>query len=89
MEAPSHVRLAIGLKFNLITVKSFYKTEFTSGRKRYLVNCVCDCGNELVARLDSIKAGNKKHCGCVKPKRGGIHSEKFKIDFRRDRSKMF
>ena len=89
LEAPNHVKVAIGLKFNMITVKSYHKTDFTCGRRRYLVNCECDCGREFIARFDYIKSGTKKHCGCVKPKINPMQRQRFKIDFRNRQNSSF
>ena len=36
--------------------------------KKYqaLVLCKCECGNEIIARADSLKDGNTKSCGCLR-----------------------
>ena len=28
-------------------------------------NCICDCGNKVVARGSSIRSGHTKSCGCI------------------------
>lgn len=37
----------------------------TSGRKVYLWNCKCDCGNDAVVESKSLRSGNSKSCGCL------------------------
>lgn len=32
--------------------------------------CQCDCGNSIVARKDSLEAGNTKSCGCLSTEHG-------------------
>lgn len=32
--------------------------------------CQCDCGNRIVARKDSLEAGNTKSCGCISAEHG-------------------
>ena len=51
-----------GQKFGRLTVISY------AGNNRdnkALWNCVCECGNEVVARMDSLKSGDKQSCGCL------------------------
>ncbi|HDR0611642.1 hypothetical protein [Pasteurella multocida] len=35
-------------------------------RTRDKHKCICDCGNILFVRLNSLKSGNTKSCGCLK-----------------------
>lgn len=32
-------------------------------KRRYL--CKCDCGNETIVHITSLRSGNTKSCGCV------------------------
>ena len=51
----------VGKRFgNLVVVSK--NTEIHDWRARW--NCVCDCGNEIVARADSLTSGQKTSCGC-------------------------
>lgn len=34
--------------------------------RRFL--CKCDCGSEKIVRMSSLRSGNTKSCGCIKPK---------------------
>lgn len=34
-------------------------------RKSHYVKCICDCGNEVIKRYESIKKGKCKSCGCM------------------------
>ena len=40
--------------------------KFTGGKDRSHCMAICDCGNEIEALNESLKAGVKTHCGCVK-----------------------
>jgi len=33
-------------------------------KRRWL--CKCDCGNEVIALMDSLRSGNTQSCGCYK-----------------------
>lgn len=48
----------------------------TNKKNRSLWKCICDCGKETVVRLDMLKNGNTKSCGCGMHQRGPIsHGE--------------
>ena len=54
-----------GLKYNKLTIKRFLGTN----KRRYkFVFCLCDCGQVHVARLDHLKSGGIKSCGCLHTK---------------------
>lgn len=38
----------------------------SSGRSRKAWNCVCECGNAVIARGDDLKRGKVLSCGCLK-----------------------
>ncbi len=50
-----------GKKYNRLTVVSF---DFKKGTN-YNWNCICDCGNSISVRSNSLKDGNTKSCGCL------------------------
>lgn len=51
-----------GATYGRLTVISYAgKTK----RNRTLWNCICECGNKVVAQSDRLKVGDKKSCGCV------------------------
>lgn len=35
-----------------------------SGKRYWL--CECDCGNTIIAKVDSLRSGNTKSCGCTR-----------------------
>lgn len=50
----------IGKKFNMLTVQySVYRN-----RREYLA-CICDCGTEVLKRLDGVLSNHCKSCGCL------------------------
>ncbi len=48
-------------------------------RGKMMVRCVCDCGGEKVLRLNSLRTGNTRSCGCLKPE--AASSRNFKHGF--------
>ena len=59
----------IGKKFGMITVLSLNSTStggFKTRSKRHYLNCACDCGKEVVKRLDVIGTLGSKSCGCIR-----------------------
>ena len=58
--------MMINKKFGRLTVienLGYYAKQGTKTKRTY-VKCLCDCGNEIEVRLDSLK-GNTKSCGCL------------------------
>lgn len=37
-----------------------------TGKRERMVLCRCECGNEVVKRITSLKIGNTKSCGCLR-----------------------
>lgn len=48
----------------------------SNGKNRTYATCKCDCGNITTVRLDQLKTGNTKSCGCLKLKQDRINLEK-------------
>ena len=63
-----------GMKFGRLTVISLNE-EITRQKKRAYWNCKCECGNEIIARGDSLRSGNTMSCACYKDE---MSSKKFK-----------
>lgn len=55
-----------GQKFGRLTAIEFLGTD---KNRTAFWKCVCDCGNEIVVRSTSLRAGKTRSCGCLK-KRG-------------------
>lgn len=53
--------VAIGDRYARLVVQSVLKR---TGTYRYYAACLCDCGNEKIVRVDSLRNGNIKSCGC-------------------------
>ncbi len=58
-----------GCVFGKLTVISFYIEKYTKRKKKYFWNCLCECGNNCIARADMLKGGNKLSCGCLRLER--------------------
>lgn len=56
----------VGERFGRLTVIEEVPPTFTSGgRKMKQVLCLCDCGNEKVARVNNLRRGATTSCGCL------------------------
>lgn len=51
-----------GNKYGKLTVLSISDKKHKKGARQF--NCICDCGNELVAEGQSLRNGNTLSCGC-------------------------
>lgn len=49
-----------GQRFNHLTAISYVEG------KKSCWQCVCDCGNYIIVRTDSLQNGHTKSCGCLK-----------------------
>lgn len=56
-----------GITYTRLTVLS-YAGKYISprGSTYYFWNCMCICGNPVVARTGDLKAGKQRSCGCLK-----------------------
>lgn len=53
----------IGKKFNRLTILEIIKNDKDYNRK---CRCKCDCGKEVITRLNPVLKGKTKSCGCYK-----------------------
>lgn len=51
-----------GKRYERLTV--IKEVEQIKTKRRWL--CKCDCGNEVIALMDSLRSGNTRSCGCYK-----------------------
>ena len=42
---------------------------------RTVYKCLCDCGNEVIVRSDSLTSGRTQSCGCLQKEKVTIHGE--------------
>ncbi len=66
----------IGKKFNHLTILEIVGS---NKDKKKLARCLCDCGNEHITTIKSIKNGLTKSCGCLQKE---IVGSRFVIDGR-------
>ena len=79
-----------GDKHNYLTAASYHGTQIdTRGHKSPLWVFLCECGNEVVAGVNTIKQGRKKSCGCMNPKRARRHNKPEMPDVKRVTQKHF
>lgn len=50
-----------GQRFGKLTAIS---SVINDGQNRSMWKCVCNCGNEVIVRIDSLSRGNTQSCGC-------------------------
>lgn len=55
-----------GMKFGRLTALHPNGHDINPSRKHILWACVCECGKELDVRLNSLRSGVTKSCGCLK-----------------------
>ena len=53
------------IRFNKLLAVTFHHRNKIEKRGTYW-NFLCDCGKEVVLRIDSVKTGNTKSCGCIR-----------------------
>ena len=51
-----------GSRYGCLTV--IKEVDQIKTKRRWL--CKCDCGNEVIALMDSLRSGNTQSCGCYK-----------------------
>lgn len=56
----------IGKRFGKLVAKE----QVGSNERGYLINCICDCGNEKLVNAKELRSGNNKSCGCLVTKHG-------------------
>lgn len=56
--------MVINDKFGKLTVKNIFR-EFKSGQYRTMIECLCDCGKKTKVRMENLKNGVSKSCGCL------------------------
>src|SRR6478736_3807922 len=65
---PSFINL-VGQRFGMLVV---IERVFNEKSKRHFSptwRCICDCGEEFLARSDALRCGKSRSCGCVDFKR--------------------
>lgn len=67
----------IGQKYGLLTVVDEVKV-YSGGRKKYLVKCVCECGQTTLAEKSKVKCGATRSCGCLQKEMRKNLGSKFK-----------
>lgn len=55
-----------GMKFNKLTVIALDKNPSLNNRRGSFWKCMCECGNTIIVRSDTLQCGNTSSCGCVK-----------------------
>lgn len=56
----------IDKKFGKLKIKEI-KINKNGVKNRYSALCLCDCGKETNVRIDSLKSGRTRSCGCLQP----------------------
>lgn len=54
-----------GQKFGKLTAIKRNGFDLSPSRKHIKWDCICDCGNTVNVRLNCLKSGNTRSCGCL------------------------
>ena len=65
----------LGQKFGKLTPYECI-TKFSGGKQRTFCKCKCDCGNDVMVRLEHMTSGASKSCGCWNKERASIANKK-------------
>lgn len=65
------VNIIIGTRFCKLTVVN--KTINPNDKRSHYL-CLCDCGKEAIVRIDNLKTGNTRSCGCMLLRHGMTNS---------------
>ena len=60
---PSKKKDITGQRFGRLVILKRIKASENNGKYDYC-KCICDCGNEKIVRLGSLRNGSTKSCGC-------------------------
>lgn len=52
----------IGRTYGLLTISSVLR----NAKGDVYANCECECGNGTMVRINNLREGNTKSCGCLK-----------------------
>ena len=66
----------VGQRFSKLFVTDYSHSD---ERKERWYKCMCDCGNETIAKGSVLRYGNKKSCGCLRISEGRKAGLKSKI----------
>jgi len=77
----SKLQEIVGQKYGMLLVQRvFIDGQIPSGRKRWMAECLCDCGKQHITQAHSIKAQRTTSCGCRRDqylKNSGKNSTQF------------
>jgi hypothetical protein len=75
--------MAINARFGALLVLA--EAERSAGARRCVL-CRCDCGTEIVVRLDNLRSGATRSCGCLRQKivaeRSTTHGMSQRVEYR-------
>ena len=54
-----------GQRFGRLVVQKEYECRRASGRVRTFWRCLCDCGNEIWAQVNTLTSGHTRSCKCL------------------------
>lgn len=61
----------IGIRYGHLIVIKFTGTKWDGSNWFTIWECLCNCGNKIIVKGNSLQSGNTKSCGCLYKKRKG------------------
>lgn len=74
-----------GRRFGRLIVETYI---FGSKNRRGRWKCICDCGNEAIVRIDALKTGFTKSCGCLNKETQDRLLPKYRFKHGKSKSKI-
>jgi hypothetical protein len=73
----------IGKQYERLTILKEAKSKRTPlGVLRRFFLCKCECGNEVIVRLNDLKTGAMKSCGCLRKEQRITHNMSYSFIYR-------
>lgn len=63
---PKRLKVNQGDRFSRLTIVKEVEPIYWKKYKKRMFLCKCDCGNETIVRLEYLRSGHTKSCGCLR-----------------------
>ena len=66
---PKKLNIKKGEKYGSLTIVEEKPPIKLNGYKKRMFLCECECGNKTIVRLEYLRSGHTKSCGCLRAKK--------------------